>query len=119
MNDMRMKRLIGKWALVTGGSRGIGKAICLELAKEGANIVVNYVSDDKAAGSTVKAIKDLGVDTYEMCADVSNREQVQSMVNAVTKNNPIDILVNNAGIVEFQPFLEITPESWDRIYRTN
>jgi NAD(P)-dependent dehydrogenase (short-subunit alcohol dehydrogenase family) len=119
MNDTRVKKLIGKWALVTGGSRGIGKAICLELAKEGANIVVNYIANNEAASSTVKEIKDLGVDAYSVCTDVSEREQVQNMVDIIIKNNPIDILVNNAGIVEFQPFLKITPESWDRIYRTN
>ncbi len=119
MDDMRMKKLMGKWALVTGGSRGIGKAICLELAKEGANIVVNYISNDKAACSTVKEIKELGVDTYEIRTDVSDRNQVQNMVDSIKKNNPIDILVNNAGVVEFQPFLEITPGSWDKIYRTN
>jgi len=119
MDQSRMKKLTGRWALVTGGSRGIGKAICLELAKEGASIVVNYISNNDAAISTVKEIKDLGVDAYQICADVSEREQVQNMVNAIIKNNPIEILVNNAGIVEFQPFLGITPESWDRIYRTN
>jgi NAD(P)-dependent dehydrogenase (short-subunit alcohol dehydrogenase family) len=119
MNDMRLKKLIGKWALVTGGSRGIGKAICLELAKEGASIVVNYVSNNEAADRIVKEIRVLGVDAYKIRTDVSDRNQVQNMVNDITKNNPIDILVNNAGIVEFQSFLEITPESWDKIFKTN
>ena len=119
MDNMRRKKLIDKWALVTGGSRGIGRAICMELAKEGANIVVNYISNKDAANRTVKEIKELGVDAYQICADVSDRKQVQNMINSIMKNNPVNILVNNAGIVEFQPFLDITPESWDRIYRAN
>jgi len=119
MEKMRTKKMIGKYALVTGGSRGIGKAICLELAREGANIIVNYVSDEKAAEKTVKEIKKLGVKAYHIRADVSVRDMVRQMVGTIIKRNPIDILINNAGIVEFQPFLDITPESWDRIYRIN
>jgi len=119
MKEMRRKKLIGKWALVTGGSRGIGKAIAIELAKEGANVVVNYVSNDKEATKTVNEVKKIGQDSYAMKADVSDRNQVQNMASEIVKNNPIDILINNAGIVEFQPFLKITPESWERVYRTN
>ena len=119
MEKIRMKKLIDKWALITGGSRGIGRAICLELAKEGANIIVNYASNKNAADGTVKEIEKLGVKAYKLGADVSIRDQVQNMVDEIMKNNPIDILVSNAGIVEFQPFLDITPESWDRIYKTN
>lgn len=119
MKEIRRKKLIGKWALVTGSSRGIGRSIAIELAKEGANVVVNYVSNHKGANRTVNEIRKIGQDSYAMKADVSDRNQVQNMVNKIVKNNPIDIFVNNAGIVEFQPFLEITPESWDRVYRTN
>jgi NAD(P)-dependent dehydrogenase (short-subunit alcohol dehydrogenase family) len=119
MEEMRRKKLLGKWALVTGGSRGIGRSIAIELAKEGANIVINYHSNDKSANQTIDDIKKLGQQSYAVKADVSNRDQVQNMINEIVKNNPIDILINNAGIVEFEPFLKITPESWDRIYRTN
>lgn len=119
MEEMRRKKLIGKWALVTGGSRGIGKAIGIELAREGANVVINYRTNENEASETVDEIKKIGQEAYAIKADVSQRNQVQDMVDEIIKRNPIDILISNAGIVEFQPFLEITPESWDRMYRTN
>jgi len=106
-------RLENKWALVTGGSRGIGKGICIELAKEGCNIVVNYVSDPKIANDTVSEIKNLGVSSYSFKADVSNRDEVNNMIYEITKNNELDILISNAGVVKFEPFLEITKEAWD------
>ncbi|MGM0366773.1 MAG: SDR family NAD(P)-dependent oxidoreductase [Actinomycetota bacterium] len=119
MEEMRRKKLLGKWALVTGGSRGIGRSIAIELAKEGANVVINYHSNDRKAQQTAAEIKELSRQSYAVKADVSDRGQVQDMVNEITKNNPLDILINNAGIVEFEPFLEITPQGWDKIYRTN
>lgn len=106
-------KLTAKWALVTGGSRGIGKGICLELAKEGCNVVVNYVSRQEKAEETVQEIKSLGVESYSVKADVSNRDEVNSMVKAVTDKHELDILVGNAGVVQFEPFLEITQEAWN------
>ena len=67
-------KLKNKWALVTGGSRGIGNGICIELAKEGCNIVVNYVNNLKSAENTVREIRDLGVEAYSIKADVTDRE---------------------------------------------
>ncbi|MCL4384718.1 MAG: SDR family NAD(P)-dependent oxidoreductase [Actinobacteria bacterium] len=106
-------KLQNKWALVTGGSRGIGKGICIELAKEGCNVVVNYISDPKVANNTVSEIKNLGVNSYSIKADVSNRDQVNKMIAEITSNNELDILISNAGVVKFEPFLEITKEALD------
>ncbi len=106
-------KLKGKWALVTGGSRGIGRGVCLELAKEGCNIVVNFVSDPKKAKKTVSEVKEQGVDAYEYKADVSDRSQVNEMFKQITEKNKLDIVVGNAGVVKMQPFLEVTKQAWD------
>jgi len=106
-------KLKDKWALVTGGSRGIGRGICFRLAREGCNIAVNYVGHREAAEQTVKDLKELGVDAYSMKADVSNRDEVHGMVKNITERNRLDILVGNAGVVLFEPFLEISQEGWD------
>ncbi|HHT78444.1 MAG TPA: SDR family oxidoreductase [Actinobacteria bacterium] len=106
-------RLKNKWALITGGGRGIGKGISIELAKEGCNVVVNYVSDPGKAEETVKELKNLGVQAYSIKADVSNRCEVDRMISEIISKNELDILINNAGVVKFEPFLEITKEAWD------
>jgi len=109
----QVMKLKGKWALVTGGSRGIGRGICVELAKEGCNIIVNYVHDPKKAEKTVQELKDLNVEAYSIKADVSNREKVNDMVKAITDKNELDILISNAGVVKTEPFLEVTKQAWD------
>jgi glucose 1-dehydrogenase len=106
-------KLKGKWALVTGGSRGIGRGICLKLAEEGCNVAVNYTSNKPAAEDTVEQLKQIGVEAYCVKADVSRRDEVDAMVKDVTGRNRLDILVGNAGVVRFEPFLEITREGWD------
>jgi glucose 1-dehydrogenase len=106
-------KLKGKWALVTGGGRGIGRGICLKLAEEGCNIAVNYTSDKAAAEETVKRLEKMGVEAYGVKADVSNRAEVEAMVGSITKRNRLDILIGNAGVVRFEPFLEISREGWD------
>jgi glucose 1-dehydrogenase len=106
-------KLSGKWALVTGGSRGIGRGICNSLAEEGCNVVVNYASHAQAAAEVVAELTGRGVEAYSVRADVSNRAEVDEMVRAVTGRHQLDILVGNAGVVRFEPFLEITREGWD------
>ena len=106
-------KLKGKWALVTGGGRGIGRGICLKLAEEGCNIAVNYTSNRAAAEETVKQLVKMDVEAYGVKADVSNRAEVNSMVGSITKRNRLDILIGNAGVVRFEPFLEISREGWD------
>ena len=106
-------RLKDKWALVTGGSRGIGRGICLSLAKEGCNVAVNYTCHADAAEEVVRELKECGVQSFSVKADVSNRAEVYEMVRTVTERNRLDILVGNAGVVRFEPFLEISREGWD------
>ena len=113
-------KLSNKTALVTGGSRGIGRAIALAFAKEGANVAINYNKDNLAAAKTVKEIENLGVKSNAFRADTSSALQVEEMVNRVLKEfGEIDILVNNAGIIRRTPFLEISEEEWDSILRIN
>ena len=90
----------GKTALVTGGSRGIGRAVCLDLAKGGARVAVNYTSNAEAAEETVQTIIQDGGEASAFKADVSDPEEVQKMVAETEKTfGPIDLLVTSAGIV--------------------
>ncbi|HAK45219.1 MAG TPA: hypothetical protein DCO79_04790 [Spirochaeta sp.] len=108
-----------KWALVTGGSRGIGKGICIGLAKEGCNIVVNYVGNKKAADETVAELKALGVNAEAAQANVGKRDEVDRMMDSITSEHSLDILISNAGVVDMESFLEITPKAWDYQLETN
>ena len=113
-------KLQGKVALVTGSSRGIGKATAIRLAKEGAKVVVNYINDEKASAQVVNEIKKLGGEVIAVKADVSNEEQVKNMIKtAIDKFGKIDILVNNAGIVYDIPFMEKTLEQVKRTFEVN
>src|SRR3989344_682415 len=113
-------KLQGKVALVTGSSRGIGKATAIRLAKEGAKVVVNYINDEKASAQVVNEIKKLGGEAIAVKADVSNEEQVKNMIKtAIDKFGRIDILVNNAGIVYDLPFMEKTLEQVKRTFEVN
>ncbi len=113
-------KLEGKVALVTGGSRSIGRAIGLALAHEGASVAVNYVSHAEAAQSAVREIEALGRRALAICADTSRRSQVQAMVEEVeTRLGPIDILVNNAGVQKRVFFLDLAEEDWDWMLGVN
>ncbi|MFZ5366112.1 MAG: SDR family NAD(P)-dependent oxidoreductase [Patescibacteria group bacterium] len=112
--------LTGKKALVTGASRGIGRGIALALARQGADVVVNFRSNGEEAEKVVSEIKALGRDSFAVQADISNKESVGKMFGEVkTKWGKLDILVNNAGIVQFAPFEELTEEQWDAVLDTN
>ena len=112
--------LTGKKALVTGGSRGIGQGIALALAKQGADVAINFHSKAQEAEVVVASIKALGRDSFAIQADVSNKESVAKMFEEIkTKWGKLDILVNNAGIVQFAAFEELTEEQWDAILDTN
>ena len=90
--------LQGKCALVTGGSRGIGRAVCLELARQGARVAVNYAGNAAAAEETVKACQDLGAEAFAIQADVADAAACDAMVKEVlARFGRVDILVNNAG----------------------
>jgi len=111
----------GKIALVTGGSRGIGKAIVLELAKNGANVAINYRKNEELAKKVVDEAKRFGVKAKAYKADVSNFNEVESMVNSIIRDfGKIDILVNNAGIIaKTFSVLEIPDDEWDEIININ
>src|SRR3954469_4755449 len=98
-----MAKLTGKVAVVTGASKGIGAAIALKLAAEGAKVVVNYSSDKPGADKTAAAIKQAGSEAIVVQGDVSKQEDVTRLFAEVKKAyGKVDILVNNAGVFEFQ-----------------
>ena len=109
-------KLEGKKAIVTGGSRGIGRAIALLYAKEGADILVNYHSNDAAAKDTVAEIEKLGRKGVAVAADVADYKSAQNMVDECVKQlGGVDIVVNNAGVSRPSMLLKMTEEDWDYI----
>jgi len=113
-------QLKGKTAVVTGGSRGIGRSIALELAAKGANVVVNYTSRYEAALSVVREIEEFGVSGMAVKADVSKAEEVENLVNEVlNKFGGIDILINNAGITRDNLIIRMTEQEFDEVINTN
>jgi len=113
-------QLKGKTAVVTGGSRGIGRAIALELASCGANVVVNYTSNSKAADEVVAEIEATGMSGMAIKADVSIASEVENLVNEVLKTfGSIDILVNNAGITRDNLIIRMTEKEFDDVINTN
>ncbi|MBE5945719.1 MAG: 3-oxoacyl-[acyl-carrier-protein] reductase [Lachnospiraceae bacterium] len=112
--------LENKTAIVTGGSRGIGRSICLELAKEGANVVTCYASGAAGAEETVKLCEELGVKAMAIKTDVANGEEVAAMVDKVKAEfGSIDILVNNAGITKDNLMLKMTEDDFEQVIDTN
>ncbi|HAE60882.1 MAG TPA: beta-ketoacyl-ACP reductase [Eubacteriaceae bacterium] len=113
--------LKGKVAVVTGASKGIGRAIAVELAKNGADIVINYCSSEKAAKDLKKIIEDLGSKAVLCCCDVSVPEQSKALIDlAVNEFGKIDILVNNAGIGLAPPSaLDISNEDFAKVIDIN
>jgi 3-oxoacyl-[acyl-carrier protein] reductase len=109
-----MDNLTGKVALVTGGGRGIGRAISLALARAGCDIAINYRARRDDAESAAKQIRDSGRRSAVFQADVSRGAEVRQMVAAVeTELGPVEILVNNAGKIQIQPIEQIREEDWD------
>ncbi|MCP4566100.1 MAG: SDR family NAD(P)-dependent oxidoreductase, partial [FCB group bacterium] len=115
-----MINLKDKVALVTGGSRGIGRAVVLAFAREGADVIVNYRADKKSAEETARLSVELGSRTVIYQADVSDRDQTFNMVDKAIKDfGRIDIVVNNAGIWEHNPIDTMTEENLKRTIDTN
>ena len=107
-------------ALVTGGSRGIGRAICLELARQGAAVAVNYAGNEQAAQETVEACRALGVQAEAFQADVSDPAACESLIAQVKERfGRLDILVNNAGVTRDGLLMTAKPEDFDRVLDTN
>ncbi|HIK05589.1 MAG TPA: 3-oxoacyl-[acyl-carrier-protein] reductase [Trichormus sp. M33_DOE_039] len=114
------ENLKGQVAVVTGASRGIGRAIALELSTYGATVVVNYASSSGAADKVVAEITASGGEAIALQADVSQADQVEALVNAVMdKFKRIDILVNNAGITRDTLLLRMKPEDWQAVIDLN
>lgn len=112
--------LTGKVCLVTGGSKGIGKGICLQLAKEKACIIVNYSSDENMAAQVVSEIEDMGQKAMMYKADVSSFDQVCKMIDDVINEfGKIDVLVNNAGVTKDALILRMKEKDWDRVIDIN
>jgi 3-oxoacyl-[acyl-carrier protein] reductase len=111
-----MGKLDGKVALVTGSGRNIGRATVLKLAAEGAHVVVNSRTNQDEADAVAREAQALGVKTLSVLADVSNKEQVESMMaRALSEFGRIDILINNAAIRPHQPFTELTVQDWEAV----
>ena len=107
-------------ALVTGGSRGIGRAICLELARQGAAVAVNYAGNAQAAQETVEACRALGVQAEAFQADVSDPAACESLIAQVKERfGRLDILVNNAGVTRDGLLMTAKPEDFDKVLDTN
>jgi 3-oxoacyl-[acyl-carrier protein] reductase len=114
------KRLEGQVAIVTGASRGIGQAVALALAGEGAAVVVNYHRQEEAAKEVVRAIEETGGRAREVQADVTDSSAVATMVEAtMTAFGRVDILVNNAGISRDMLMLRMEEEDWRAVVETN
>ncbi len=112
-------RIKDKVALVTGGSRGIGRAICLRLAEEGAKVAIADILEDEA-GKTAGDILAGGGQAQVVKTDVAQLDQVQACVRQVTDTwGPIDVLVNNAGWDKIEPFLQSAPETWEKVIAIN
>lgn len=107
-------------AVVTGASRGIGRAIALDLAKQGAKIIVNFAGNEERAKEVVEEIQALGSEAISVRADVSNTEEVANMMKiAIDTFGKIDILVNNAGITKDNLLMRMKEDEWDAVIRTN
>jgi len=111
--------IAGRTAIVTGGGGGVGRAICIQLARAGADVWVNDLDGDRA-GEVVRAVEGEGGTAKPVVADVTDREAVAVMVG---ETGPVDIVVNNAGIpaegITVMPFVETGPDEWDPLIRLN
>jgi 3-oxoacyl-[acyl-carrier protein] reductase len=115
-----MAELEGKAALVTGGSRGIGRAICIELAARGARVAVNYNASAALAEQVVADVTAAGGDAFALAGDVSDPAAAEALVKeTVAKFGGLDILVNNAGITRDGLLMRMSEDDWDAVHDTN
>lgn len=119
-NDSLKLPLTGKVALVTGGSRGLGRAIALTLARRGADVVINYVHNAEAAAQVLTEVEALGRRALAVQADVGDYDQAAQLVKTTLKSlGQLDILVHNAGITRDTLLMRMREDDWDAVLRTN
>jgi NAD(P)-dependent dehydrogenase (short-subunit alcohol dehydrogenase family) len=112
--------LEGKVAVVTGSSKGIGRALAIGLARNGAKVAVNYKNDEAGGEETCRAIREEGGTAIAVGADVGVLDEVRALIDTAHRElGSIDVLVNNAGRTRFGPAREVTPEDWDDVMNTN
>jgi NAD(P)-dependent dehydrogenase (short-subunit alcohol dehydrogenase family) len=113
--------LDGKWALVTGAAKGIGRGIAVALAQSGCNVIVNDYSDRAGAEETARLVRSANRDAHLVLADVASGESVDRMFTEVSicAGGRLDILVNNAGIQTWRPLVDVEEHEWDRVIATN
>ena len=111
-----------KYALVTGGSRGIGRATCLKMAELGYSVLVNYKGNIEAAEETVRLVREKGVEATLLNFDVSNKTEVDTVITGwmeAHKEDLIEVLVNNAGVRQDTLLMSMTQEQWDSVLDTS
>lgn len=109
-----------KSALVTGASRGIGRSIALQLAEDGFNVAVNYAGNKEKAEAVVKEIKEKGVESFAIQANVAEGDRVKVMIKEVVNQfGSLDVLVNNAGITKDNLLMRMKEQEWDDVINTN
>lgn len=115
-----MKDLDGKVAIVTGGSRGIGREIALKLAKRGADVAINYRSRSAEAEETARELEGMGIRSLVLQADLSNRSAARNLIRQVRDAwGRVDILINNAGITRDKAMKNLSDDDWDEVLETN
>ncbi len=115
-----MKQLNGQTALVSGSSRGIGRAIVERLATEGASVAINYLQNKQAAQSVMNTITDAGGKAIAVKADVSIPSEIKRLFDEVQSSfGELNIVVANAGTAIIKPFIEVTEEDYDKVFNTN
>lgn len=115
-----LRPLAGRTAVITGSGRNIGRAVALALGAQGANVVVNGHRDRAAVDTVVAELHAIGADALGVMADVGRDEGAAALLHAAAVHfGGTDILISNVGIRRKQPFLDITPEQWDEVLRTN
>jgi 3-oxoacyl-[acyl-carrier protein] reductase len=120
LRELFMKSLAEKVAIVTGASRGIGRAIAIALAQEGAKVVINYAQSSGAAEEGVAAIQAAGGEAIALHADVSKADQVEQLIKTVMEKwGRVDVLINNAGITRDTLLLRMNPEDWQAVIDLN